>query len=288
MSVAGVWWGKNSGAMAVGREVLVELVDVKSVDGADDVGAELWDVHVTEVNVLTGGGRNRAGDAVQGPMAVVFVPHVKVGFRCSWRCWRSMRLTWKPKPRKHQSILMCWNKIVKIEDLVGIGNVTYPVWKVMMVHLPHASQPGHAWFCFIQTMLMLLLDQARSTVPLPWFGALASPRLVLVVWVVFLVLHPQPLGLLDEGTLLQFREKSEDEMNGLSDYWRCFWIATTTLAVQSVNSKKDTHAAICIMFRVEKPKVLAFSTVPDRKWQIRSILNTLHHFSILFNPASFF
>lgn len=41
MSVAGVWWGKNSGAMAVGREVLVKLVDVESVDGADDVGAEL-------------------------------------------------------------------------------------------------------------------------------------------------------------------------------------------------------------------------------------------------------
>ena len=89
---------------------------------------------------------------------------------------------------------------------------------VMMVHLPYTSQSGHAWFCFIQAMLVLLLDQARSTVPLSWFGALASPRLVLVVWVVFLVLHPQPLGLLDEGTLLRFREKSEDEWIRLSDY----------------------------------------------------------------------
>ena len=31
---------------------------------------------------------------------------------------------------------------------------------------------------------------------------LPSPRLVLVIWVVLLVLHPQPLGLLNEGALV--------------------------------------------------------------------------------------
>lgn len=41
MSVACVRRGQNSGAVAVGREVLVELMDVESVHGADDVSAEL-------------------------------------------------------------------------------------------------------------------------------------------------------------------------------------------------------------------------------------------------------
>lgn len=62
---------------------------------------------------------------------------------------------------------------------------------------------------------MLLLDQPRSRVPLSRFGALAPPWLVLVVRIVFLVLQPQPLSLLNEGTLLCFREKSEEERDEL-------------------------------------------------------------------------
>lgn len=38
--------------VTVQREVLVELVDVEGLDVADDVGAELGDVHVAEVYVL--------------------------------------------------------------------------------------------------------------------------------------------------------------------------------------------------------------------------------------------
>lgn len=93
---------------------------------------------------------------------------------------------------------------------------------VMMVHFPCANQAGHPWFCLIQALLMLLLDQSGSTVPLSRFGALASPRLVLIVWIVFLVLQPQPLGLLNEGTLFCFREESEKERNELLDYQRSF------------------------------------------------------------------
>lgn len=62
---------------------------------------------------------------------------------------------------------------------------------------------------------MLLLDQPRSRVPLSRFVALAPPWLVLVVRIVFLVLQPQPLSLLNEGTLLCFREKSEEERDEL-------------------------------------------------------------------------
>lgn len=65
-------------------------MDVKSVYGAYDVTAELRDVNVTEVNVLAAGGRNRA---IHRAVTLMFGPHVKVGFRGSRRCWRSMRLT---------------------------------------------------------------------------------------------------------------------------------------------------------------------------------------------------
>ena len=101
---------------------------------------------------------------------------------------------------------------------------------MMMVHFPCARQPGHPCLHLIQALLMLLLlllDQSWSTVPLSRFAALASPRLVLVVRVVFLVLHPQPLGLLDEGTLLRFREKSEEERRELLDqYQQKHWLIT--------------------------------------------------------------
>lgn len=83
----------------------------------------------------------------------------------------------------------------------------------MMVHVRCASKPRHPRFCLIQALRRLLLNQPGSAVPLPRFGALASPRLVLVVRIVFLVLQPQPVGLLNEGTLLCFREKSEEERN---------------------------------------------------------------------------
>lgn len=95
VGLAAVWRGQKNGAVAVGGQVLVELVDVESANGGDDVGAELGDVQVAEVNVLPPNGGGGAGAAVP-----VFVPHVRVRFRgCGWR-WRSVRLTWKPKPRE--------------------------------------------------------------------------------------------------------------------------------------------------------------------------------------------
>lgn len=60
----------------------------------------------------------------------------------------------------------------------------------------------------------MLLDQEGSAVPMTWFGAFASPWLVLVVRVVSLVLEPQPLSLLNKGTLLSLRENSEEEREG--------------------------------------------------------------------------
>lgn len=37
--------------MAIGREVLVKLVDIEGLNMGDDIAAQLADVHVTEVNV---------------------------------------------------------------------------------------------------------------------------------------------------------------------------------------------------------------------------------------------
>ena len=90
------------------------------------------------------------------------------------------------------------------------------------MYIPCLGQPVHPRFRLIQALRMLLLDQSQFTVPLTRFGALASPGLVLVVWVVFLVLQPQPLCLLDERTLLCFREKPEAERGELLDYWKFF------------------------------------------------------------------
>ena len=72
-------------------------MDVESVDGVDDVGAELGDVHVAEVNVLTA-----PAAALCRPMALMFVPCVQVSLRGSGRRWRSVRLTWTATSRKHQ------------------------------------------------------------------------------------------------------------------------------------------------------------------------------------------
>lgn len=49
---AAAWLRCSGRAQAAGREVLVELAHVKPVHGADDVCAELRDVHMAEVDVL--------------------------------------------------------------------------------------------------------------------------------------------------------------------------------------------------------------------------------------------
>lgn len=93
-------------------------------------------------------------------------------------------------------------KLKVVEGLDTISNLTCPI-----------SQPGHPWFLLVEA-LVVLLDQTGSAIPLTRLGALASPRLVLVVWVVFLVLQSQPVSLLNEGALLSLREKSEEKRQG--------------------------------------------------------------------------
>jgi len=87
------------------------------------------------------------------------------------------------------------------------SSITWPLWIVMLVRLPCGIQTGQARFCL--TKAVLLLNQSGYAVRLAQFGTLASPRLVFVVWIVFLVLQPQPLSLLHKGTPLCFREKSD-------------------------------------------------------------------------------
>lgn len=68
-------------------------MDVESIYGADDISAEVRDVHVTEINVLAAGGRNRA--ELHRLVALVLGPLVKVCFWGSGRCWKSVRVTCK-------------------------------------------------------------------------------------------------------------------------------------------------------------------------------------------------
>lgn len=120
--------------MAAGRKVLVELVHVECVHGADDVRAELGDVHVAEVDVLTAGGRHGAVAAICRPVAVVFVCHVDFSFRGGGRCWRSVRVTWTPQRKKyhnkyfylmHTNGLCCIN--VRSGTCKAAGSQRFPV-----------------------------------------------------------------------------------------------------------------------------------------------------------------
>lgn len=68
MHMVGVRRGEESRAVAVWRQVLVQLMDVKSIDVADDICAEFWDVHVAEVNVLATGRWSRTIPTAVGVM----------------------------------------------------------------------------------------------------------------------------------------------------------------------------------------------------------------------------
>lgn len=80
----------------------------------------------------------------------------------------------------------------------------------MMVHLLCSRQSSNPRFCLMKALL-LLLDQSVSEVPLTLSGALTPAGLVLVVWIVFLVLRPQPICLLDEWPFFCFGQKPEEE-----------------------------------------------------------------------------
>lgn len=88
---AAAWLRCSGRAQAAGREVLVKLAHVEPVHGADDIGAELRDVHMAEVDVLAVG---------RGHGAVVFVGHMNFSFRSRGRRWRSVRMAWTEKSQR--------------------------------------------------------------------------------------------------------------------------------------------------------------------------------------------
>lgn len=72
-------------------QVLVEFVYVKRLDVGDDVGAQLRDVHIAEVNVLP------PATAVHQPttlmLQITLAPMMQVGLRGGGGCGRTVRLT---------------------------------------------------------------------------------------------------------------------------------------------------------------------------------------------------
>lgn len=80
---------RGVGGVAVKRKVLVELVHVEGLHVADDIGAELRDVDVAEVDVLPAA----VDEAAAFMFQILLHPVVQVCLGSSWRCRRTMRLT---------------------------------------------------------------------------------------------------------------------------------------------------------------------------------------------------
>lgn len=96
-------WGRGAWHVAVKREVLVELVNIKGLHVADDIGAQLVDVHITEVNVLPAA----VGKAAPFVLQILLNSVVEVCFRGGGWCRWSMRLPWKEKSQ--QKVNISWN-----------------------------------------------------------------------------------------------------------------------------------------------------------------------------------
>lgn len=69
----------------------------------------------------------------------------------------------------------------------------------VVVSVRHPDQSPHPWLRFVHVMCQLC---SRVRVTLARLHILPSPRLVLVVWVIFLVLNPKPLCFLYKRPLL--------------------------------------------------------------------------------------
>lgn len=76
----------------------------------------------------------------------------------------------------------------------------------VMVSVSHPRQPPHPRFSLVHVMSQF---RSRVRVALARFHVLPPPRLVLVVWMVFLVLDPKPLCFDYERPLLTFGEQTE-------------------------------------------------------------------------------
>lgn len=98
--------------MAVKREVLVELVHVKGLHVADDVGAELGDVHVTEVDVLPAA----VDEAATFVFQILLHAVVKVRFRGRGRCGGAVGLPCHKKTSNLTSHEMLGRKMVLINN----------------------------------------------------------------------------------------------------------------------------------------------------------------------------
>ena len=112
--------------MAVQREVLVELVHIEGLHVADDVGAELGDVHVTEVDVLP--------VAVDQTTAFVFRillrSVMKVGFRGRGRCGGAVGLPCNKNTAddQHAPTLRC-----------KTSKTNYTQWPKPFTHVIHGA-----------------------------------------------------------------------------------------------------------------------------------------------------
>lgn len=149
---------------------------------------------MTEVNVLTAGRRYGAGVRRAGG-------HVNVGFGSTGRRRRSRRWTWKPEPQR--------DRVISKNNSELPLKKTHPTGSVRMVITARLSSRRRLRHRFRFKRAVSPLRRAWSAVPFTRLGQPASPRLVFIIRMVFLVLQPQSVGLFDERALLCFCEKSE-------------------------------------------------------------------------------
>lgn len=199
VAVAVVWgaWG-----VAIEREVLVKLVNVKGLHIADDISAELRDVYIAEVNVLPAAVNKSTAFMFQ----ILLHPMVEVCFRSSGWCRWTMGLPWKKRCKSEMKVCHFKHKI--ISRIKQISRKVHTCMVRMVVSVTHSSQSSHPWFSFVHVMSQFC---SRIWVALAWFHILPSSRLVLVVWMIFLVLNSKPLCFIYEWPLFTLWKQAKIE-----------------------------------------------------------------------------
>lgn len=111
---------------------------------------------------------------------------------------------WPGNQKYRNQLISKNNNELPLKETVSC-NPTGPVLMVIAEYFSSRWQL-HCRFCFTQTIL--LLCWSGSAVPFTRFGHLTPPRLVFIIRIGFLVLHPESISLFNEGALLCFSEKS--------------------------------------------------------------------------------
>lgn len=112
------------------------------------------------------------------------------------------------KKRCKSEMKVCHFKHKIISRIKQISRKVHTCMVRMVVSVTHSSQSSHPWFSFVHVMSQFC---SRIWVALAWFHILPSSRLVLVVWMIFLVLNSKPLCFIYEWPLFTLWKQAKVE-----------------------------------------------------------------------------